>query len=232
MQATAVTVKWITWRLTVEKVTNGDELRQRLIQASGEEVYAWGWGSLGMKNVFVGATPSALLLEFITFSQKTKEMKRIPYDELEFIHAFKGDASTPKLLKMNLEGRINESITGTLVFKTLTDRLTYITFRKIPRHDRNDQAPFRITEHVSAVRPEKVHLPDLDQYMDKQSSGGCTRQFFVIWGITALILLLALGIGSGKWDMAFFGGIGTGMVLGAVFAPLWNVFKRIFTGMG
>ena len=216
----------------MEKVTNSEELRQRLVQAAGEDVTAFGWGTLGMKNVFVGVTPSAVVLEFITMGMKTREIRRIPYEELEFIYAFSGDASTPKLMKLNLESRISEAMTGTLMLKTPTDRTMNITFRKMPRYEKNDKAPFRIIDHVTSVKPEKVQLPDLKVQREKQSFGGCMKNFVIISAVSAGVLLLALGLGTGKWDMALFGGIGTGAVLGAVFAPLLPIFKRIISGRG
>ncbi len=216
----------------MEKVTNSEELRQRLVQAAGEDVTAFGWGTLGMKNVFVGVTPSAVVLEFITMGMKTKELRRIPYEELEFIYALSGDASTPKLMKLSLESRISEAMTGTLILKTPTDRTMNITFRKMPRHDRNDKAPFRITEYVSSVKPEKVQLPEQKVQREKQSFGGCMKNFVMISAVCSGVLLLGLGFGTGKWDMALAGGIGTGVVLGAVFAPLVPIFKRIISGRG
>jgi len=216
----------------MEKVTNSEELRQRLVQAAGEDVTAFGWGTMGMNNVFVGATPSALVMEFITIGMKTKELRRIPYEELEFIYAFSGDASTPKLLKLNLEARITEAMTGTLMLKTPTDRIMNITFRKMPRHEKNDRAPFRITEYISSVKPQKVMLPDLRNHRERQTLGGCMKNFVVIAGISSIVLLIVLGFGTGNWNMAFFGGIGTGAVLGAVFAPLVPVFRRMTSGRG
>lgn len=216
----------------MEKVRNGEELRQRLVQAAGEDIAAFGWGTLGMKNVFVGVTPSAVVLEFITMGMKTKELRRIPFEELDFIYAFSGDASTPRLMKLNLEARITEAMTGTLVLKTPADRIMNITFRKMPLHERNDRAPFRITEYITSIHPEKVHLPDLKARREKQPFGGCMKYFIMITGISTGIILLVLGLASGKWDMAFFAGLGTGAVLGAVFAPLIPVFKRMLTGRG
>ncbi len=91
------------------QVKNSEELRVRLQQASGEDVLAFGWGNLGMKNVFVALTPSALFLEFISFTGNTKDMQRISFEEIEFIYALAGDASTPKLMKLNLESRIPDA---------------------------------------------------------------------------------------------------------------------------
>ena len=79
----------------MDKVRNGEDLRQRLVMATGEDVVAWGWGTLGAGNVFTGVTPSAVVLEFVTMGMKTRELRRIPFEELEFIYAAKGDASSP-----------------------------------------------------------------------------------------------------------------------------------------
>ena len=216
----------------MEKVTNSEELQQRLSQSAGEEVLHSGWGTLGMKNVFAGVTPSALVLEFISLGMKTLEVRRIPFNELEFIYAAKGDASTPGFLKVNVQAGIEHAMTGTLVFRATTGKLTYISFRKMPRHDSNDRAPFRMTEFIASVKPEIVRQPDLKQYREKQTFGGCLRMFAIIGGISASALFLALGFGTGEWDMAMYGGIGTGLVLGGIFAPLVPVFKRMIKGQG
>lgn len=216
----------------MEKVRNGEDLRQRLVMAAGEDVVAWGWGTLGMGNVFAGATPSALVLEFVTMGMKTRELRRIPFEELEFIHASSGDASTPVFMKINLEARMTDSMTGTLVFKARAGDLMYIKFTKLPRHEKNDRAPFRITEYISQVSPEKVRLPDLSQYRAKSSFAGCLKTFMIISSITAGAIALAMGLGTGQWDLALYAGFGVGVVLGAVIAPLLPVFKRILSGRG
>ncbi len=216
----------------MDKVTSGEELRQRLAMTAGEDIAAFGWGTLGVGNVFAGVTSSALVLELVTLGMRTKEFRRIPFDELEFIFPARGDASTPGYMKMNIQSGISEAMTGTLVFKELTGGVTYIGFRKMPRHDSNDRAPFRITEYISSLRPEKVFQPDLKQYRKKQSFGGCLRTFAVIWGISSVVILLALGFGTGQWETALFGGIGTGLLLGAVFAPMVPVFRRMLSGRG
>ncbi len=216
----------------MEKVRDGEDLRQRLVMASGEDVVAWGWGTLGMGNVFAGVTPSALVLEFVTMGMKTRELRRIPFEELEFIWATSGDASTPVFMKINLQARMTDSITGTLVLKAQAGDLMYIKFTKLPRHEKNDRAPFRITEYISQVSPEKVRLPDLSRYRTKSSFAGCLKTFMIISSITALAIALAMGLGTGQWDLALYAGLGVGVVLGAVFAPLLPVFKRIMSGRG
>ena len=216
----------------VEKISNSGELMQRLQQASGEDVILCGWGTLGMKNVFAGVTPSAIFLEYVTLGLKTKELMRIPFEEIEFIWAASGDASTPALMKLNLESRINEAMTGTLLFRVPGGKLTNILFRKMPRFDKNDKTPFRITEYIASLRPELVHLPELSTVREKQSFGGCMKNFLMISAVSTVILASALGFGTGQWDMAMYGGLGTGVVLGAVFAPLIPVFKRMISGRG
>ena len=214
----------------MDKVSNGEDLRQRLVMAAGEDVVAWGWGTLGVGNVFTGVTPSAVVLEFVTMGMKTRELRRIPFEELEFIYAAKGDASTPGFLKLNLESRVADSMTGTLILKAQAGDLMYIKFSKLPRHEKNDQAPLRITEYITRITPEKVYLPDLSQYRPKSSFGGCMKTFMIIASITTVVIALAMGLGTGEWAIAVYGGIGTGVVLGAVFAPLVPLFKRMFSG--
>ncbi len=211
---------------------NGEDLHQRLVMAAGEDMVAWGWGTLGTGNVFTGVTSTALILEFVTMGMKTKELRRIPFEELEFIYAAKGDASTPGYLKLNIEARVADSMTGTLILKPLTDGLMYIRFSKLPRHEKNDQAPFRITDYISQIVPDKVFLPDLSQYRPKSSFAGCLKTFMIIAAVTTVLIALLMGFGTGEWDLAVFGGIGTGVVLGAVFAPLVPLFKRMLSGRG
>jgi hypothetical protein len=216
----------------MDKVRNGEDLRQRLVMAAGEDMVAWGWGTLGTGNVFTGVTTSALVLEFVTMGMKTKELRRIPFEEMEFIYAAKGDASTPGYLKLNIEARVADSMTGTLILKPMTDGLMYIRFSKLPRHEKNDQAPFRITEYITQIVPDKVFLPDLSQYRPKSSFSGCLKTFMIIAAVTTVLIALLMGFGTGEWDLAVFGGIGTGVVLGAVFAPLVPLFKRMLSGRG
>ncbi len=217
----------------MQKVTNSDELRIRLEEASGESICACGWGALGVKNVFAGVTHSALILEFVSFTMKSKEIKRIPFEDFDFIFAAAGEASTPKLLKMNLQSQINDALTGTLVFKTRTDRLTYITFRKMPRYDCNNKAPFRITESIASTKPELVHMPDLAEKSEPGSKTGCFRRFFLITLVLALLLTPIFGLFMDEgWSMAVTAGLVTALVFGGIFAPLIPMFKRMLTGQG
>ncbi|MCK5130852.1 MAG: hypothetical protein KAR40_01705 [Candidatus Sabulitectum sp.] len=215
------------------KVKNSEDLRIRLQQASGEDILASGWGTLGMKNVFVGVTPSALFLEFISFTMKSKEVKRILFEDLEFVYAVAGDASTPKLMKMNIEARITDSITGTLLFKENMGKLTHILFRKMPRHDDNSRAPFRITEFLASAKPELVHLPDISAKREPQSKGGCLRRFALITLVLTAIFTILFGLLlEGGWGKASMVGFSTALVFGGISAPLVPVFKRMITGRG
>jgi len=135
-------------------------------------------------------------------------------------------------MKINLESLITEAIIGTLLFKSPGGKLTNILFRKMPGYDKNDKAPFRITEYIASVRPELVHLPKLTTVREKQGFGGCMKNFLLIAAISTAILASALGFGTGQWNMAMYGGLGTGVILGAVFAPLVPVFKRMISGQG
>lgn len=215
----------------MQKVTNSEELKIRLEQASGETIVACGWGTLGVKNVLVGVTSTALFLEFISFTLKSKDVKRIPFEDLEFISPVTGEAVTPKLLKMNLNAQINDALTGTLVFKSRTDRLTYLTFRKMPGFDCNNKAPFRITECISASKPELVHMPDLKNMKEPGSKAGCFRRFLLITLVLGSVLTLLFGLFMDQgWEMAATVGLATAVVFGGVFAPLIPMFKTMFTG--
>ena len=209
---------------------NGEDLRQRLVMSTGEDMVAWGWGTLGAGNVFTGVTSTALILEFVTMGMKTKELRRIPFEELEFIYAAKGDATTPGYLKLNIDARVADSMTGTLILKPRTDGLMYIRFSKLPRHEKNDQAPFRITDYITQIVPDKVFLPDLSQYRQKSSFGGCLKTFTIIASVTTVLIAMAMGLGTGEWSLGVYAGIGTGVVMGAIFAPLVPLFKRMFSG--
>jgi len=102
----------------------------------------------------------------------------------------------------------------------------------MPRYEKNDKAPFRIIDYVTSVKPEKVQLPDLKVQREKQSFGGCMKNFAIIFAISGGITLMAMGVGTGQWDLAIYTGIGIGAVLGGCFAPLLPIFKRIISGRG
>ncbi len=214
-------------------VRNSEELRTRLMQDSGEDILAFGWGLIGMKNVFVGLTPSALFIEYVSFSGNMKETRRIALEELIFAFAQKGDASTPGLMKWNYQSRITEGLTGTLLYKENSGKLTHILFRKIPNHETNDKAPFRITEKLSAIKPELVYMPDLKSMRDKQTKGGYFRRFAVIsLVVTVVLTTVFMFAAGGDWSKSATIGIAAGVILGAVFAPLIPIFKRMITGQG
>jgi len=215
------------------QVRDSEELRVRLQQASGEDVLAFGWGNLGMKNVFAALTPSALFLEFISFTGNTKDIQRIPLEEVDFIYALAGDASTPKLMKLNLESRITDSMTGTLIYRKKQGKITHILFRKMPNHDSNNKAPFRITEKLTARKPELVRMPDLKTIREPQFKGGCLRRFAIITIAIAVVLtvIFALTMEQG-WGVASIVGLSTGVLLGGIFAPMIPIFKRMLTGQG
>lgn len=215
------------------QVKNSEELRVRLEQASGEGVLAFGWGNLGMKNVFAALTPSALFLEFVSFTGNTKDIQRIPFEEIEFIYAIAGDASTPKLMKLNLESRIADSMTGTLIYRKKQGKITHILFRKMPNHDSNNKAPFRIAEQLTAIKPELVRMPDLKAIREPQSKGGCLRRFAIITLALTVVLTPLLGFLLPEgWTMALIIGFSTALILGGAFAPLVPIFKRMITGQG
>ncbi|MCD4707433.1 MAG: hypothetical protein K8S62_06820 [Candidatus Sabulitectum sp.] len=215
------------------QVKNSEELRIRLQQAAGEDILAFGWGVLGMKNVFVALTPSAVFLEFISFTGNTKESRRIPFEELEFVYAIAGDASTPKLMKLNLESQITDAMTGTLLFKENTGKLTHILFRKMPNHDSNNKAPFRITEKLTAAKPELVHMPELKTVRKPQSKGGCMRRFAILTMIIAAVLTVVFAVTLKEgWGMASIIGFSTGVIFGGIFAPMIPIFRRMLTGQG
>lgn len=215
------------------QVKNSDELRVRLQQAAGEDILAFGWGVLGMKNVFAGLTPSALFLEFVSLTGKTKDMRRIPFEELEFIYAVTGDASTPKLMKLSLDSRITEAMTGTLLYKENSGTLSHILFRKMPNHDTNNKAPFRIIEQLTAIKPELVRMPDIKTVRKPQSKGGCIRRFALISLFLSIVftVIFAITLKEG-FGMASIVGFSIGVLFGAIFAPMIPVFKRMFTGQG
>ncbi len=217
----------------MSQVTSSEELRIHLERSAGEEILAFGWGVLGMKNVFAGLTPSALFLEFITFTGKTKDIIRIPLEELEFVYAVAGDASTPKLMKLNLESRITEAMTGTLLYKERTQKLSHILFRKMPKHDSNNRAPFRIIDQLAAIKPELVQMPDLKTVREPHSKGGCLRRFAIITLVITVVLTVTFGFTMEQgWGFASIVGLSTGVLFGGIFAPMIPIFKRMLTGQG
>ncbi len=217
----------------MSQVTSSEELKIHLEQSAGEEILAFGWGVLGMKNVFAGLTPSALFLEFITFTGKTKDIIRVPLEELEFVYAVAGDASTPKLMKLNLQSRITEAMTGTLLYKERMGKLSHILFRKMPNHESNNMVPFRIVDQLVVIKPELVKMPDLKAVRDPQSKGGCLRRFAIITLVITVVLTVIFGITVEEgWGFSSIIGLSTGVLFGGIFAPMIPIFKRMLTGQG
>lgn len=214
-------------------IKNSEELAKRLREASGEDITACGWGTLGMKNVLVGATPSALVLDFVTVTFRSREFRRIPFEDLELVYPARGDASTPKLLKMNVQGALTHAITGTLLLKVPREKLMNITFNKLPRFEANDKAPFRIAEMVERARPEIVTAPELSGAREAFDLGGCLKRFAVIGVVLSIAAILLLGLVTGEWEATtLIAGVAIGFLFGAIFAPLAHWFRRILTGRG
>lgn len=213
-------------------VKNTEALAERLTEATGENVTECGWGTLGVRNVLVGITPSALVLEFITVSYKTKELRRIPFEELELVHPAKGDASTPAFLKMNLQGAVGHAFSGTLLVKVQGEKLLNIIFNVMPRFADNHRAPFRIAEYLSALHPELLKAPDLADAREKFSMGGCLKLFAILTGVLSVVFALLMGFVNGWDEGAMIAGGGMGLLLAAVFAPLGHWLKRIISGRG
>lgn len=213
------------------QVRNREELYQRLQVAVGEEILAYGFGNLGMKNVYVALTPSALFLEFVSFSGNTKEINRIPFENIDFIFSLSGDASMPKYMKLNAHTRINDAITSTLIFKTRIGKVNYIRFSKMPFHKRNDNSAHEIIEKLISIKPELVKEPDLKAIRKSSSKKGCLTTFlFLFLGFSAIFsLVFTIALDEG-WMTGLLIGSSTGFILGAILAPFIPVFKRLFTG--
>ncbi len=213
------------------QVKNRDELYQRLQMAAGEEILAFGWGNLGMKNVFVALTPSALFLEFVSFTGNTKEIKRIPFEELEFIFSLSGDASTPKYMKYNAHARFTDAITTTLLYKTGIGKVNYIRFSKMPNHKKNDDSAHEIIRKIMPLRPELVKEPDLKVIRKSVFKRGCLVSFLQIFLGLAVVFSVIFKIALDEsWVNGLLIGSSIGFVFGAIFAPLIPVFKRMLTG--
>jgi hypothetical protein len=219
---------------TMSGVKNGEELVARLQEASGEEIIACGWGMMGMRNVFVGVTRTAVILEYISLTFKTKELVRIPFEELELVYPVAGDASTPKLMKMNLQAVVNDAMTGTLLLKTPSERLMNITFNKMPRFGSNNKTPFEIVDEVKKHRPEAVNPPEVTGARDKFDMGGCMRRFAVIAGALVVpCMVLMSWVNDWKWEpMVFVTAFFIAVFFAGIFAPLGHWFKRMLTGKG
>jgi len=216
----------------MDAVKNGSELAERLRQASGEDIVHCGWGMLGIGNVFVGVSSGALILEFITITYKTKLLRRIPFGEIELIHAARGDASTPGFLKLNLQGAMSHALTGTLLVKVRGERLLNILFSKMPRFDGNDGTPFRITEYVGSINGSLVRPPAEADARSRFSMKGCLTLFAVLTGVFSVALALLLGY-QNKWDEgSMMAGGAAGVVVAAIIAPLGHWIRRMFTGRG
>lgn len=214
-------------------IRNGEELEKRLRERSGEDITACGWGTIGTRNVLLGVTPSALVLEYVTITFKEKEFRRIPFEEIELIYPAKGDASTPKLLKLNLQGALTHAVTGTLLLKLPREKLMNITFSKLPRFNANDRAPFRMVEMVERVRPELVRAPELSGAREPFEFGGCLKRFLLLSVALSAAAVLVVGLAAGEWGpVTLISGIALGVLFAAIFAPLAHWFRRMLTGRG
>ena len=213
------------------QVKNRDELYQRLQMAVGEEILAFGWGNLGMKNVFVALSPSALFLEFVSFTGSTKEINRIPLEDIEFIYSLSGDASTPKYMKLNAHARFSDAITSTLLYKTRIGKVNYIRFSKMPFHNKNDDSAHEIIRKIMPLKPELVKEPDLKAIRKSSSKRGCLMSFLQISLGLAVVFSIIFKIALDEsWLTGLLIGSSIGLVFGAIFAPLIPIFKRILTG--
>ncbi|OPL19170.1 MAG: hypothetical protein AVO35_12015 [Candidatus Aegiribacteria sp. MLS_C] len=214
-------------------IRNGEELEKRLRERSGEDITACGWGTVGTRNVLIGATPSALVLEYVTITFKEKEFRRIPFEDIELIYPAKGDSSTPKLLKLNLQGALTHAITGSLLLKLPGEKLMNITFSKLPRFNANDRAPFRIVEMVQRTRPELVRAPELSGAREPFDFGGCLKRFVLLGLVLSAAAVLVTGLATGEWgSVTLTAGIALGVLFAAIFAPLSHWFRRMLTGRG
>lgn len=216
-------------------IKNTEELLARLTEASGESVLESGWGMMGMRNVLVGVTSTALVLEFISVTFKTKELRRIPFEEMELLCPARGDASTPTLMKINVQAAMTDAMTGTLLVKLPGEKLMNITFNMMPRFKANNKAPFRIAEIVQSANPSLIKAPDVGAAREKFDKAGCMKRFLIISAALFVPLMVMMAwVNDWRWEEPFIYITGFFMAafFGVIFAPLWHWMKRMLTGRG
>lgn len=203
------------------------ERRLQLLVGS-EELLAWGWAVLGMRNVFIGATPTRLVLETITFGLETRSVEFLEYSRLEAVSAGAGDSSLPGWAKFNVENLVMSAMTTHLLVKSSGEKPRHYLFRYMPLYKDNKSAGLEIGRVVSEACPG---LPtELDLKAVRRQAGDTRhplRWGFALGAASALLCGI-LSKNTGGWIAGAF----AGFLIGALSGLLWNFIRVSATGRG
>ncbi len=196
--------------------------------AGSEDLLAWGWGVLGMRNVLAGATPTRLVLETITLALRTKSVEHLEYSRLEGISAGSGDSSMPGWAKLNLGAAIAEGVTTHLVVKPSGEPPRHYLFRPMPFYGENRKAGLEIGLAISRSRPDLPTEVDLKSW---RASTGAHRSWlrWGLWGAVSAAAILGIALRSPGGAAA---GAFAGFLLGAASGLVRDMVRIALGGKG
>ncbi|MBN1435206.1 hypothetical protein JW921_10635 [Candidatus Fermentibacterales bacterium] len=209
-----------------------DTIEQRLAAhlGAGERLLAWGWGTLGMKNVLTAATSQRLLLEFVSIGLRTREVQSMPYGSLEAVETRKGDSTIPGWAKLNLQLAAMSAFTTSLVLKKVGEPPFHILFRPMPRLGDNRGAALEIGRIIMEMRPELPTSVDYAGDAGDSRRPGCATA--LRWGVVGgVVLAVPVGVALGGPE-GFAAGFFAGALVAGLFSFFWAMIRRSFTGTG
>jgi hypothetical protein len=211
------------------KKMDGEALRQRLSAhlPAGEELLAWGWGVMGIRNAFVGASSSSLVIETVRLSLETSSLELIDLSRLQAVSAGAGDSSMPGWSKLNIESAITEAVTTHLRVWLDGERSRHYLFRPMPFIPGNSRAGVELGRVIAAARP------DLPERPSTAVPGGGHRASWLRWALAGAVGLglLFLVLSRGVIGVAAAGAI-TGFLLGGLASLIWRLVRVALTGRG
>lgn len=203
-------------------------LRSRLQALAGSEALeACGWAVLGMRNVLVGATPTALLLETVTLSFESRSVERLEYTRIQGFQSRRGDATIPGWARINVQALLMNSMTSTLVVKPFEEPPRSYLFRPMPGLKDNREAGAGIAS-VLEMRAPHARGFDIGEY--RREHGHPLR--WLRWGAScAAAGAAAMGFGLSS-AAAAMGGAFLGFVAGAAVSLAWTAMALAASGRG
>jgi hypothetical protein len=210
------------------KKLDGEALRQRLSAhlPAGGELLAWGWGVMGIRNVFVGASSRSLVIESVRLSLATDSLEVIDFSRIDALSAGAGDSSMPGWSKLNIESAITEAVTTHLRIWIDGGRSRHYLFRPMPFIPGNSRAGIELGKVISAARPDLPERP-----ATAGAGDGHGRASWIRWALSgsAGLGLLFLVLSRGVIGVAA-GGAMTGFLLGALASLVWRLVRVGLTG--
>jgi hypothetical protein len=211
------------------KKVDSEVLRQRLSAhlPSGEELLAWGWGVMGIRNAFVGASSRTLVIETVRLSLETSSLELIDFSRLQAVSAGAGDSSMPGWSKLNIEIAVTEAFTTHLRVWLDGERSRHYLFRPMPFIPGNSRAGVELGRVISAAKPD---LPERPETTDPREGHSASWLRWALAGGAGLGLLF-LVLSRGVIGVAAAGAM-TGFLLGCLAALVWRLVRVALTGRG